>query len=106
MRHLVLTLLFICLSSTAFAQSIYLQIPIQPNNPVYSFEDFKTRYLELTNERIQISPLVNTQETHYLVGSWRLTQTIADQLASEFPMVIISVKGVWPVGWTTKDPPQ
>lgn len=102
MRHLILTLLFICISSASWAGSIYLQMPIQPDNPVYSFEDFKARYLELTAEKIQNTPLINEQETHYLVGSWRLTQETADQLSSEFPMVIISVKGVWPVGWVTK----
>ena len=93
------------ISSEAHAESIYLQMPIQPDNPVYSFDDFSARYLELTGEAVQSGPLTNTQETHYLIGSWRLTQTIADQLASEFPMVIISAKGVWPIGWVTKTGP-
>ena len=75
-----------------------------PDNPVYSFEDFKARYLELTGEKIQDYPLVNEQETHYLVGSSRLTQEIADQLVSEFPPVTIT--NTMPVGWVTKESPQ
>jgi len=105
MRYLLTVLIFL-ISFPAYADSIYLRMPITPDNPVYSFEDFKVRYLELTGENIQQSPLTNTQETHYMTGSSRLTQAIADQLDSEFPMVIISNKGVWPVGWVTKDPPE
>jgi len=102
MRILLLTLILL-FSFPALADSIYLKMPIQPNNPVYTFEEFSARYLELTNEKIQVNPLTNVQETHYMVGSWRLTQEIADQLASEYPMVIISARGVVPVGWATKE---
>lgn len=77
--------------------TLYVQMPIAPNNPVYSYEDFKARYLELTGEKVQDNPLVNLQQTHYLVGSSRLTQAIADQLVSEFPPVTIT--NVWPAGW-------
>lgn len=69
-------------------------------NPNYTYDGFKARYLELTNESIQTQPLENEQGTHYLVGSSRLTQVIADQLKSEFPMV--SITDNWPVGWTPK----
>ena len=83
--------------------SIYLQMPISPNNPVYSFEDFKARYLELTGENVPLKPqkndVGNGVSTHYLMGSWRLTQEHADILASEFPMVTVSSRGVWPAGW-------
>lgn len=79
----------------------FIKMPITPDTPVYSFEDFKTRYLELTDEKIQDSPLENEQSTHYLVGSSRLTQDIADQLTDEFPQV--SIINIWPIGWITKD---
>lgn len=81
--------------------TLFIKMPIAPDTPVYSFEDFKARYLELTGEKIQDNPLENEQETHYLVGSWRLTQTIADQLVSEFPPVTIA--NIIPVGWVTKE---
>lgn len=82
--------------------TLYLKMPIAPDTPVYSFEDFKARYLELTGEKIQDSPLENEQETHYLVGSSRLTQEKADQLTSEFPPV--TIVNTWPTGWITKEP--
>jgi len=80
--------------------SLYLKMPIQPDNPVYSFEDFKVRYKELTGESIQPNPPQNEQGTHYLVGSWILTQEIADQLIDEFPPVTIG--NTIPVGWVDK----
>ena len=81
--------------------TLFIKMPIAPDNPVYSFEDFKVRYLELTEESIQSTPLTNEQETHYLVGSSRLTQEISDQLTSEFPPV--SIANTIPVGWITKE---
>lgn len=85
---------------------IFLKMPIAPNNPVYSFENFKTRYLELmidngTSQKIQETPVINEQETHYLISSRLLPQSIADQLISEFPMVVQT--NTWPVGWINKE---
>lgn len=77
--------------------TLFIKMPIQ--HPFY--EAFKARYLELTGEGIQKYPRTNTQETHYLVGSSRLTQEITDQLVSEFPMVQIADK--IPVGWVDKE---
>lgn len=74
------------------------------SNPNYSYSSFKERYVELTGEKIQDTPLTNEQETHHLVGSSRLTQEVADQLSSEFPMVTIS--NSMPVGWITKQQQQ
>lgn len=76
--------------------ALYIKIPKQ--NPFYG--SFKDRYLELTDEKIQDSPLENEQRTHYLVGSSRLSPEIADQLISEFPQV--SIRDSWPIGWVTK----
>jgi hypothetical protein len=76
-------------------------MPIAPNNPVYTLERFKNRYLELVGEKIQDHPNVNRQNTHYLVGSSRLTQGMANQLAAEFPMV--TVTNQWPAAWQPED---
>lgn len=81
--------------------TIFLQMPIVPNNPIYTYEGFKARYLEVTGERIQSRPLENAQGTHYMVGSSRITQAQAAQLASEFPMVTITNN--WPVAWVGKN---
>lgn len=81
--------------------STYLQMPIAPNNPVYTLAKFKTRYLEVVGEHIQDGPVENAQGTHYLVGSSRLIQAQAVQLAAEYPMVTITDH--WPVGWVTKE---
>lgn len=81
--------------------TLFIQMPIAPDNPIYDFDSFKARYLELTGEKVQDNPLTNEQETHYLVGSWRLTQTLADQLTTEFPMV--TIVNAFPMGWVTKE---
>lgn len=71
-----------------------------PKAPGLDYDAFKMRYLELTGEAIQDVPLENIQETHYVVGSSRLSQAIADQLVLEFPAVTIGQD--MPAGWTTK----
>lgn len=71
-----------------------------PSKAPFDINAFKARYLELTGEKIQGNPLVNDVETHYLVGSSRLTQEIADKLTSEFPLV--NIAKTMPAGWITK----
>lgn len=84
--------------------TIFVQMPININTPVYSLAKFKARYLELTGESVQDNPPQNAQGTHYIIGSSRLTQVHADQLANEFPQVIIS--NAFPVGWEPKEDPD
>lgn len=77
--------------------TLYIKMPQAPG---LDYGIFRARYLELTGEKIQDTPLENEQGTHYLVGSSRLSQAIADQLVSEFPAVTIGQD--MPVGWLTK----
>jgi len=72
---------------------------------LYTIEKFQTRYEAITGEAITVLPTKNDLETHYLIGSSRLTADHVTQLKAEFPMVIISKSGEYPVTWTTKDPP-
>jgi len=101
MKNLILTLVFVCISSAAWAEStysIYLQIP---SKAPFDYVDFSARYLELSGEHAVANPQQNIQETHYIIGSWRMTEAVADQLASEYPLVTVSARGVWPVGFQT-----
>ncbi|MGR3179848.1 MAG: hypothetical protein ACUZ8E_17550 [Candidatus Anammoxibacter sp.] len=80
--------------------TIFIKMPIMnQSNPNYTLDGFKARYLELTNESIQTEPLENEQGTHYLVGSSRITQEVADQLKDEFPMITFIDE--IPDGWVT-----
>ncbi len=73
----------------------YIKIP--KKNP--HLNALKDDYLATVGEKIQDSPLENTQGTHYLVGSSRLTQEQADGLVSRNPSVTI---GAMTAGWVTK----
>jgi len=77
--------------------TIFLKIP---SKAPFDMDAFKARYLELTGEGIQSNIAQNTQETHYLIGSSRLTQEVADQLSSEFPLV--SNMTSFPASWQEK----
>ena len=77
--------------------TIYIKIP---SKSPFDIDAFKARYLELTNEHIQNNPPQNEQETHYLVGSSKLTQKVANQLSVEFPLVSNS-KNI-PDSWVDK----
>lgn len=77
--------------------TLFIKMPKQ--NP--HLEGFKADYLATTGEKIQDTPLENDQGTHYLVGSSRLTQEHADELASRNPSV--TIMNSWPAGWVTKE---
>lgn len=61
---------------------------------------FATRYLELTGETVQTTPLENMAQTHYLVGSSRVTQEQITTLEIEFPDIITTNE--FPSLWVTK----
>jgi len=69
--------------------------------PVDELETFSEKYLKETSEKIQDNPPINEAETHYLVGSGRLTQEQADGLVSRNPSVRIT--NSWPAGWVKKE---
>ena len=69
--------------------------------PTTGSQGFKDRYLELTGEKIQASPIINDVETHCLVGSSRITQEHADILSSEFSNITIGEN--IPAGWVNKN---
>jgi len=75
----------------------YIKMP-QADESGYSFIGFKARYLELSGEKVQNVPAENDTQSHYLVGSSRLSQGDTDTLVAEFPMVSATVDA-FPGGW-------
>lgn len=106
MRKLIYTALCLfLLVSPAHAdiERVYVQMPILENNPIYSWEDYRTRHFIVTGHPIPLNASQNPQSTHYLSGELvkHLTQSQQDILKAEFPMVIYT--DGWPVGWVNKD---
>lgn len=79
----------------------YIKMPINPVGQ-YNFEDFKARFLELTNMSIQENPLENVSGTHYLVGTEKLSDATQDMIKAEFPQVTYT-NHAFPPGWVTKE---
>ena len=77
---------------------MFITIPVDSQD--FNLADFKADYKATTGENIQNNPPINEEETHYLVGSSKLTQEQADGLVERNPSVTI---GSYPVGWVTKD---
>ena len=106
MKHLeILSFLFVSLISfdaRADMSRIYVQMPILPNNPIYSWDDYRTRHFAVTGYKIPAGCSQNTQGTHYLSGELveHFTEAQQDTLKSEFPMVLYT--DGWPVGWVNK----
>lgn len=75
--------------------TIYVKIP------KVDLASFKPAYLALVGETIQSQPLENTEETHYLVGSSRVTQAQIDSLVNDYPDVSYTSDN-YPQGWVTK----
>ena len=69
--------------------------------PTSGFDGFKDDYLEETGEAIQSTPLMNTEETHYLIGSSRITQDNFNALVEVH--TDISISDDVPDDWVTKE---
>jgi hypothetical protein len=63
--------------------------------PILVDSDFRSRYLEVTNERIQPNPLINVEETYYMVGTSRATEQNLTLLQSEFPDLLVGNAPLW-----------
>lgn len=49
-------------------------------------EEFRQRYLEVTGEKIQATPLENTDGTHFMVGTSRIFSRHIKDLVEEFAL--------------------
>jgi len=78
---------------------MYIKFPTTPPN--FDLEQFKDDYLSTTGETLQGIPLENKQETHYMIGSSRITNSQFDALKDDYPT--ISKTNNWPAGWVTKE---
>jgi len=72
-----------------------------PQAPGVDFQAFKDDYLVTTGEKIQNTPIANEQDTHYLVGSSRLSQEDANALISRHHGITIA-KTI-PAGWKNRE---
>lgn len=107
-KLLYMSVVLVALSLPAHAQieRVYVQMPIMPNNPIYTWEAYRTRHLEVTGHKIPAKASQNTQGTHYLSGevAAHLIQEHQDTLKAEFNMVLYT--DGWPNGWVNKEPPE
>lgn len=68
--------------------------------PVNIDETFRPAYLATTGESVGVLPQINSDETYYLIGSWRVTQEQIASLKVQFPDIIVSDD--FPSDWVPK----
>ncbi len=77
----------------ANTDTIYIKWPIAKD------EQFRAKYHSITGEGIQTSPATNIEQTHYLVGSSRITQLQVFTLRALFPLSGIFFGNSVPNSW-------
>ena len=84
--------------------TIYTQIPILPNNPVFTPEDFAADYLATTGEEYVLMNMEEEAGVNQMSGSSRITEAQAAELAGRWPMMTYYVQTgtELPPGWTPK----
>lgn len=100
----VLVIVLIVCSSVARAETIYIQIPILPDNPIFTPEDFAADYLATAGE---IFVLMNMQEAagvRMMTGTTVCTEAQAAELKSRWPMMswYKQLDQEYPPGWIQK----
>ena len=96
--------MFVCFTSVAYAETIYIQIPILANNPIYNSEDFSADYLATTGE---VWVMLNMQEqagVNMMMGSSRATEAQVAELKTRWPMMswYKQIDNEYPPGWVQK----
>lgn len=104
MKHLTIFIFLCLISFNAFAGTIYLQIPILANNPVYSPEAFAADYLDTTGEIYVLGNMHEQAGVMQMSGSSRITEAQAAELKTRWPMMkfYVSTDGELPPNWTPK----
>ena len=67
--------------------TIYIKIPILPNNPVYSAEDFAADYLNVTGEIFILDSMKEEAGIMQMTGSSICTEAQAIELQGRWPMM-------------------
>lgn len=104
MRYLTIFLFMCLLSFNAFADTIYLQIPILANNLIFTPEAFAVDYLDTTGEIYVLGNMNEQAGVKQMSGSSRITEAQAAELKSRWPMMqyYVSINGELPPNWTPK----
>ena len=84
--------------------TIYLQIPIADENPIFTAEDFATDYLATTGEGWVMMNMEEQTGVRMMMGSSRCTEAQAAELKTRWPMMTYKVTDnhELPAGWIEK----
>lgn len=104
MRQLILTLCFVFISFAAHAETIYLQIPVLDNNPIYLATAFAADYKATTGEGWVMHNMEEKTGVVQMMGSSRITEAQAIELKSRWPMMNyhVQIDKELPPGWQFK----
>ena len=67
--------------------TIYIKIPISPNNPIFTQEDFAADYLATTGEIYVLNNMQEEAGINQMGGSSRITEAQAIELQGRWPMM-------------------
>lgn len=67
--------------------AIYIKIPISPNNPIFTQEDFAADYKATTGEGYVLGNMLEEAGVNQLTGSHRITEAQAVELKGRWPMM-------------------
>ena len=83
---------------------IYIQIPIAPNNPIFTPEDYAVDYLETTGEGWVQLNMEEEAGVRMMMGTTRATEAHCIELKSRWPMMTYKVTDnhELPAGWIPK----
>ena len=71
----------------AYAETIYIRIPVLADNPVYSPEDFAAYYLATIGENYLLNNMRSEAGINQMGGSTRITEDQAIELQGRWPMM-------------------
>lgn len=86
----------------AGVNNTYIQIPLLPNNPIYTKEDFAADYLATTGEVWLHNNIQDENGVVEMMGSTRCTEAMAADLKTRWPMMkydIVNEGAGLPVGF-------
>ena len=81
---------------------IYIKIPIAPNNPIFTQEDFAADYLATTGEGFVLGNMLEQAGINQMTGSSWITETQAIELKGRWPMMKYYVGYPPSSEWTPK----
>lgn len=80
--------------------TIYIRIPISPDNPVFTPENFAAAYLAKTGEVFVLSNMREEAGVMQMTGSNRATEAQMQELKVDYPMMKYDLE--MPANWIPK----